>query len=107
MSSVEFSFNGTSDQQLTKDYMIFKKDIVRITSMIGWAGFSARNDITMIGLRRIASFYNVFQARCGGRTLKKYGMFIAQMSENFLEMVEKYVNAFGYALELKGDRMSQ
>lgn len=76
--------------------------------MIGWPGVSASNGYKLDPLMSNCFFLKRLAITVRWSDIEtKYGMFTAQMSTIFGEMVERFVNVFGYALELNGDRLRQ
>lgn len=88
-------------QKCLKEYCFVKKDIVQIASMIGWPSVSARNGQKCDPLTANCFF---LQHNAWKRNNKSLPLILVRF---FWEMVEKFVNAFGYKIEVKSNRLRQ
>lgn len=99
-----FNLNALSDQECLENYRFRKADVGRISTLIDWSGRSERNlyrcdpiTATCFVLHKLGT-----AARWADLELK-YGKFRSQMSEIMWEVVEQFVDKFGYALKMRGN----
>lgn len=100
---IQFNLNYLSDQECLVDFRFKKTEVGRIANMIGWTGKTERNGYRcdMISASCIM-FQRLSNASRWSDLEKRFGLFSSQMCEIFYEMIERFVQSFGYALHLNG-----
>lgn len=108
ITSVQFNLNALSERECVENFRFKKRDVGRISEMVGWVGVSERNQYRCDPV--VATCFVLHKL---GTTVRwadielTYGKHRSQMSEIMWEIVELFNEKYGYALELRGSFLKQ